>query len=45
MLECMARHRKVFPLFFPRFHVTGDYILMLNDDVLIEKSDFLERVC
>lgn len=56
-LECMARHGRVFPLFFPRFrglsklwnsiivHATGDYILMLNDDVMIEKPDFMQRVC
>lgn len=57
VLECIAGHRSVYPLVFPRFrglsklwnsiivHATGDFILMLNDDVMIEKPDFMDRVC
>lgn len=57
MLECLARHRNVYPVVFPRFrglsklwntilvHATGDHILMLNDDVMIERREFIEDVC
>ena len=57
MLECLARHPNVYPVVFPRFrglsklwnsivvHATGDYILMLNDDIMIERTGFLEDVC
>ncbi len=57
MLECLARHANVYPVVFPRFrglsklwnsiivHATGDHILMLNDDVMIERREFVEDVC
>lgn len=56
VLEYLSRHRDVYPIVFPRFrglsklwnsiivHATGDYILMLNDDVMIERPDFMDRV-
>lgn len=56
VLEYLSRHRNVYPIVFPRFrglsklwnsiivHATGDYILMLNDDVMIERPDFMDRV-
>lgn len=57
VLECVARHRNVYPVVFPRFrglsklwntivvHATGDYVLMLNDDVMIERPGFMDDVC
>jgi len=57
MLEFLARHKNVYPVVFPRFrglsklwnsivvHATGDYILMLNDDIMIERPGFMEDVC
>jgi hypothetical protein len=57
VLECIARHRNSYPIVFPRFrglsklwnsvivHATCDYILMLNDDVMIERPDFMDSVC
>ncbi len=57
VLECLAGHRNVYPVVFPRFrglsklwntvivHATGDHILMLNDDIMIRKPGFLEDVC
>jgi hypothetical protein len=57
VLECIARHRNVYPLVFPRFrglsklwnsviiHATCDHILMLNDDVMIERPGFMDYVC
>jgi len=55
-LECIAGHRNVYPVVFPRFrglsklwntvivHATGSHILMLNDDIMIRKPRFLEDV-
>lgn len=57
VLECIARHRNVYPVVFPRFrglsklwntvivHATGDPILMLNDDIMIRSPRFIENVC
>lgn len=57
VLECVARHRNVFPVVFPRFrglsklwntvivHATGDHVLMLNDDVMIERAGFMDDIC
>lgn len=57
VLECIARHRNVYPVVFPRFrglsklwnsiivHATHDYILMLNDDIMIRKPSFIDEVC
>lgn len=57
VLECIARHRNVYPVVFPRFrglsklwntvivHATGDPILMLNDDIMIRSPRFIEDVC
>src|SRR6266498_1561549 len=57
VLECIALHRNVYPVVFPRFrglsklwnsiivHATGDPILMLNDDIMIRNPRFLEDVC
>ena len=57
VLECVAGHRNVYPVVFPRFrglsklwntvivHATGDHVLMLNDDIMIRKPRFLEEVC
>lgn len=57
VLECIARHRNVYPVMFPRFrglsklwntvivHATADHVLMLNDDIMIRKPRFLEDVC
>lgn len=56
ILESIARHRNVFPVVFPRFrglsklwnsiivHATGDHVLMLNDDVMIDRPGFMEDV-
>ena len=57
VLECIARHRNAYPVVFPRFrglsklwnsiivHATHDHILMLNDDIMIERPGFLDDVC
>ncbi|MGZ8459928.1 MAG: glycosyltransferase family 2 protein [Candidatus Deferrimicrobiaceae bacterium] len=57
VLEFIAGHKNVYPVLFPRFrglsklwnsiivHATHDYILMLNDDIMIRKPRFLEDVC
>lgn len=56
VLECIAGHKNVYPVLFPRFrglsklwntvvvHATGDHVLMLNDDIMIRKPRFLEDV-
>ena len=53
ILALIAGQKRVFPIFFPRFrsltklwntiiiHATHDYILMLNDDVMITNPDFI----
>lgn len=57
LLKCVAGYENVYPIFFPRFrglsklwnsiaiHATHDYILMLNDDIMIENSSFMKDVC
>lgn len=57
VLEYLARRPNVYPVVFPRFrglsklwnsiivHATGEHILMLNDDVMIETPGFLDDVC
>jgi glycosyltransferase involved in cell wall biosynthesis len=57
VLQCLAAHPNVFPIFFPRFrglsklwnsiiiHATHDQILMLNDDIMIHRADFLDDIC
>jgi glycosyltransferase involved in cell wall biosynthesis len=57
VLEFIAGHKNVYPVVFPRFrglsklwnsiivHATHDYILMLNDDIMIGKAEFLGEVC
>lgn len=57
VMDCIRRHRKTYPIVFPRFrglsklwnsiivHASCDHILMLNDDVMIERPDFMDRVC
>jgi hypothetical protein len=57
ILEFTAMHRRVFPVVFPQFrglsklwnsiviHASHDYVLMLNDDIMISGTGFLEDVC
>jgi hypothetical protein len=57
ILEFISQHHNVFPIFFPRFrglsklwnsiiiHSTNKYILLLNDDVMLEKKEFLSEIC
>lgn len=57
VLECIAGHKNVYPVMFPRFrglsklwtsviiHATHDHVLMLNDDIMIRKPRFLVDVC
>lgn len=57
VLECIAGHRNTYPIVFPCFrglsklwnsiivHASHDHILMLNDDVMIERPGFLDDVC
>jgi glycosyltransferase involved in cell wall biosynthesis len=57
ILECAAMHRRVFPVVFPQFrglsklwnsiviHASQDYVLMLNDDIMINGTGFLEDIC
>lgn len=54
ILEFIAGNKKVYPLLFPHFrglaklwnsiiiNASGDYILMLNDDIMINDSSFLK---
>ena len=56
LLKFIAGYENVFPIFFPRFrglsklwnsiaiHATNDYILMLNDDIMIDDSEFMSQV-
>ncbi len=56
ILEFLAAHPKIYPVFFPRFrglsklwntiviHATHDHILMLNDDIMIDNRDFMEKI-
>jgi predicted glycosyltransferase involved in capsule biosynthesis len=57
VLESIAMHRRVFPVVFPQFrglsklwnsiviHASQDYVLMLNDDIMITAKGFLEDIC
>jgi predicted glycosyltransferase involved in capsule biosynthesis len=57
ILEFMAGHPLVFPVVFPQFrglsklwnsiviHASQDYVLMLNDDIMITEKRFLENIC
>jgi len=57
ILEFLAVQDKVYPLIFPRFrglsklwnsiiiNATNDYILLVNDDIAINNSDFMEVIC
>jgi hypothetical protein len=57
LLSFLAEYENVYPIFFPRFrglsklwnsiaiHATHDHILMLNDDIMIESSNFMNDVC
>ena len=56
VLEFIARHEKVYPVVFPQFrglsklwnsiiiNASSDFILMLNDDIMINDSSFLKDV-
>lgn len=56
-LKYIAEYENVYPIFFPRFrglsklwntiaiHASHDHILMLNDDIMIENSRFMNDVC
>jgi glycosyltransferase involved in cell wall biosynthesis len=57
ILEFVAGHQRVFPVVFPHFrglsklwntiviHASQDYVLMLNDDIMINDTGFLENIC
>jgi hypothetical protein len=57
ILEFIAMHRRVFPVVFPHFrglsklwnsiviHASHDHVLMLNDDIMINGTGFLEDTC
>lgn len=57
LLKCIAEYENVYPIFFPCFrglsklwnsiaiHATHDHILMLNDDIMIERPSFMNDVC
>ena len=57
ILSFVANQVNVYPIVFPRFrglsklwnsiviHATNDKILMLNDDIMIEKREFMTDVC
>ncbi len=57
LLAYLAGRPNVYPVVFPRFrglsklwnsvivHATGDFVLMLNDDIMIEPGEFLGDVC
>jgi hypothetical protein len=57
ILEFVAEHPRVFPVVFPQFrglsklwnsiviHASQDYVLMLNDDIMITAKGFLENIC
>ena len=56
ILEFLSTQRNVYPVFFPKFrglsklwntiiiHATYDYILMLNDDIMITKRNVVEKI-
>jgi glycosyltransferase involved in cell wall biosynthesis len=57
VLGFIAAQVNVYPIMFPRFrglsklwnsiliHATNDYILMLNDDIMINRPGFLKDIC
>ena len=57
LLQFLSEKQNVYPIVFPRFrglsklwnsiviHSTNDYILMLNDDIMINSKDFIKDVC
>jgi|WetSurMetagenome_2_1015567.scaffolds.fasta_scaffold00078_39 hypothetical protein len=57
ILEFTAIHPRVFPIVFPQFrglsklwnsiviHASHDHVLMLNDDIMIHGTGFLEDIC
>ncbi len=56
ILKCVAEYENVYPIFFPTFrglsklwnsiaiHATNDHVLMLNDDIMIDSSDFISDI-
>jgi hypothetical protein len=56
LLKFLSGHENAFPVFFPRFrglsklwnsitiHATHDHILMLNDDIMIDDSGFMDDI-
>lgn len=56
MLEFISKKKKIFPVLFPVFrglsklwntiiiHATHDHILLLNDDIMITKRNFMEKI-
>ena len=57
ILKSLVETEHVYPVVFPRFrglsklwnsiiiHATHDHVLMLNDDIMITRPDFLEEIC
>jgi len=57
LLEFISRHKKVYPIMFPHFrglsklwnsiliHATHDYILLINDDIMINDPSFMNSIC
>lgn len=57
ILEFISRYKKVYPVVFPQFrglsklwnniiiNSSNDFILMLNDDIMINNPSFLKDVC
>lgn len=56
ILEFLSRQNKVYPILFPRFrglsklwnsiiiHATHDHVLLINDDIMINDSSFMESI-
>lgn len=57
ILEFISHHKKVYPVVFPQFrglsklwnsiivNASNDFILMINDDIMIDDPSFLKDVC
>ncbi|MEI6610867.1 MAG: hypothetical protein WCO53_14155 [Deltaproteobacteria bacterium] len=57
LLEFISRHTKVYPIMFPHFrglsklwnsiliHATHDYVLLINDDIMINDPSFMNNIC
>jgi len=57
VLEFISRHKKVYPIIFPQFrglsklwnsiiiNSSHDYILLINDDVMINDPSFMNIIC